>query len=937
MDVSREILSNLTIYTKYSRYLDKDKRRESWEELVNRNRKMHLKTFPKLTNEINRVYDNYVLSKKVLPSMRSLQFGGTPIELNHSRVYNCAYFPAKDIKFFPELMFLLLGGTGVGYSVQKHHVIQIPPISVPKKYRKFVIEDSISGWADSVKILLKSFTSGISRPKFDYSQIRPKGARLVTAGGSAPGPAPLKVCLTKLENILENADGRKLTTIEVHEIACHIADAVLSGGIRRAAMIAFFSLDDYDMLTCKSSNWWELHPEFARCNNSVVLERGKVTYEDFKILWNRVKESGAGEPGFMWTNDKEILGNPCFSGDEKLLTYQGYKTFEELSDIGEIEIINKDGNVCKSKVWKTGEKETIKFTNSLGEKTVCTPDHIWMTTENKEIPACDLKGKRLMPYLFDNSNYIDLYVKLGFIQGDGGLGRLSSITHKGFEINIGKNDSDVLNLFGYKNKEGCYSYYTREFYEVCKDLGFDNKSLPERTLPSKFNNFSNLQKLSFLRGLFSANGSTVKGHRVSFKSSCKKLILELQAILSEYNISTYYTTNKDREQKFVNDMYKMKESYDLNLASYRDLVWFYENIGFVQKYKMDSLYNTILEKSPLIRKVENNGSENVYDFSEPTTHWGVVNGYIAHNCNEISLRPYCFCNLTEINASSIESQEDFNDRCSAAAFLGTIQAFYTDFYYLRNEWKNVAEEESLLGISKTGIASNKLNNIDLAEGVGFAIKTNKEISEIIGINPAKRLTTIKPAGTTSLVLGTSSGIHAYHAPFYLRRMRIGKDEAIYSYLKEVLDELIEDEYFKPHEQAVVTIPQKAPEGAIFRKESPLDLLERSKYFYQNWVLPGHISGENTHNISITVSIKDHEWDIVGEWMWSNKNYYNGISVLPYDGGNYKQAPFEECTEETYNRLYNKLKKINLTQIKETTDNTDLTGELACGGGSCEIF
>ena len=196
-DLSREILSDIIVNMKYSRYLDDKKRRESWEEICYRNMSMHISKFPKLIKEIEFVYKEFVFPKKVLPSMRSLQFGGRPIELNNSRIYNCTYSPAKDIKFFSELMFLLLGGSGCGYSVQRHHVNQIPPILTPNKNRKFVIEDSIAGWADAIKVLFKSYTQGNSKPIFDFSQIRAKGTRLITAGGKAPGPAPLRKCIRR--------------------------------------------------------------------------------------------------------------------------------------------------------------------------------------------------------------------------------------------------------------------------------------------------------------------------------------------------------------------------------------------------------------------------------------------------------------------------------------------------------------------------------------------------------------------------------------------------------------------------------------------------------------------------------------------------------------------------------------------------------------------
>ena len=314
MEVSNKILSDITVYMKYAKYIPELNRRETWEELVTRNKEMHEKRYPHLKDEINEKYE-LVYDKKVLPSMRSMQFGGKPIEISPNRIYNCAYLPIDHIDSFSETMFLLLGGTGVGYSVQKHHVAKLPVIQKPyqKRKKRFLIGDSIEGWADSIKVLMKTYMNGGgSRVEFDYSDIRPKGARLITSGGKAPGPQPLKECLVKIEGLLnQKENGEQLSTIEVHDIVCHIADAVLAGGIRRAALISLFSADDEQMIGCKSGNWWELNPQRGRANNSACLMRHKITKEFFMDLWKRVELSGAGEPGIYLNNDKDWGTNPC--------------------------------------------------------------------------------------------------------------------------------------------------------------------------------------------------------------------------------------------------------------------------------------------------------------------------------------------------------------------------------------------------------------------------------------------------------------------------------------------------------------------------------------------------------------------------------------------------------------------------------------------------
>jgi len=618
MDISQKILSDITVHMKYAKYVPELQRRETWDELVTRNMEMHIKKYPTLESEIREVY-KLVYNKKVLPSMRSLQFGGKPIEMSPNRIYNCAYLPIDHLDSFSEVMFLLLGGTGVGYSVQKHHVDKLPEIRKPNmnRTRRYLIGDSIEGWADAIKVLMKSyFGETTSTPIFDFSDIRPKGARLITSGGKAPGPQPLKDCIHNIKKVLDNVeDGDKLSPIQVHDIVCHIADAVLAGGIRRAALISLFSADDDEMIACKSGAWWEQNAQRGRANNSAVLVRHKITEEFFNNLWKRVEASGAGEPGIYFTNDKDWGTNPC----------------------------------C-----------------------------------------------------------------------------------------------------------------------------------------------------------------------------------------------------------------------------------------------------------------------------------------------EIGLRPYQFCNLCEVNVSNIESQEDFNERVKAATFIGTLQAGYTDFHYLRDVWRRTTEKDALIGVGMTGIGSGVVLGYDMKEAAKVCKEENERVAKLIGINSAARTTTVKPSGTSSLVLGTSSGIHAWHNDYYIRRIRVGKNESIYNYLSLYHPELIEDEFFRPHDTAVISIPQMAPEGSIMRTESPFQLLERVKKVSTDWIKYGHRSGNNSHNVSATISLKSEDWELAGKWMWDNREHYNGLSVLPYDGGTYTQAPFEDCTKEQYERMMNSLTNVDLTKVVELTDETNLSGELACAGGQCEV-
>jgi ribonucleoside-diphosphate reductase alpha chain len=344
LDVNRKILSDIVVYSKYARYLPEHKRRETFDEIVTRTKELHQKKFPDLFSEIEDAF-KFVYSKQLLPSMRFMQFAGKPIEVNPTRGYNCSFLHIDDYRAFSEVMFLLLGGTGVGYSAQRHHVAKLPPIRKPIKSRRFVVGDSIEGWADAIKTLMKAYMGNGSKPKFDFSDIRHKGAKLITSGGKAPGPDPLKKCLFNIELILDaKKDGEQMTTLECHDLLCHIADAVLAGGIRRAAMIALFSIDDDQMLSCKSGNWFEANPQRGRANNSAVVMRSLITKERFFDLWEKIKLSGCGEPGISFTNDPELGFNPCH---EASLRAGSFCNLAEI-DFSKIQTQDEFDTVCRA-------------------------------------------------------------------------------------------------------------------------------------------------------------------------------------------------------------------------------------------------------------------------------------------------------------------------------------------------------------------------------------------------------------------------------------------------------------------------------------------------------------------------------------------------------------------------------------------------------------
>jgi ribonucleoside-diphosphate reductase alpha chain len=349
------------------------------------------------------------------------------------------------------------------------------------------------------------------------------------------------------------------------------------------------------------------------------------------------------------------------------------------------------------------------------------------------------------------------------------------------------------------------------------------------------------------------------------------------------------------------------------------------NSAVILRHKIDK--ETFLN---LWKKIEASGS------GEPGFFFTNDKEFGLNPCAEVSLRANQFCNLTTINASDVVDQEDLNARSKAASFIGTLQAGYTNFHYLRDEWQKITEKEALIGVSMTGIASGKVLELDLKEASNIVVKENERVAKLIGINKAARCTVVKPEGTSSLVLGSSSGIHAWHDKRYLRRLRVGKTEAIYQYLELMHPELVEDEFFKPQTTAVISVPIKAPEGAITRDKSAVDLLKRVSRVYKDWVVPGHRKGANVNNVSTTVTIKPDEWEEVGEWMWDNRGNYTALSVLPYSDHSYIQAPFETITKKTFDELVKSLHEVDLDNVVEDTDETALQDNVACAAGACEI-
>lgn len=930
MTKSQKFLSDLVSYTKYAKFLGD--RRESYPETVMRNSSMHVGRYPNLEQEIYSVYSSYVLSRKVLPSMRSMQFSGKPIELNPSRMFNCAYLPIDDYRAFSEIMFLLLGGTGVGYSVQFRHVGQLPSIKVPHGEVRYLIQDSTIGWADAIKRLFKAYLIGAPLPRFDFRDIRPKGRLLITSGGRAPGPEPLERALTNIERILKRKSaGDKLRPIEVFDIVGHLCDAVLSGGIRRSATIALFDVSDIEMLHSKTGDWWETNPQRARANISAVLDRRKLDRKTFDEIFDTLELSGSGEPGFFLTNDPDWGTNPCLPAHAPIITKKGLQT---LGDIEEgTEIWSKEGWTKVTKKWQTGQKPVYQYRTSAGSF-IGTANHRVVSegikVEVGEAESLDIiSGPDLYTddTMFDPSDVMD-----GLVVADGSVHKASNnLVH----LYIGKNDqsyftSEIKDLIE-KHRPGI----KETAYEIRTTIKPEELPMTfDRYVPDRFKQHP-WKIMGFLRGLYSGNGSVVN-NRVVLKATSPQIRDDVQLMLSSIGIRSYFTTNEEHDVKFGNGLYTCKESYDINITSDRYL--FLVKVGFIQEYKRDKIKGGTQtgKKNYTITDTKYVGHFDVYDITvDNRTHTFWSGGCDVSNCGEVALRSFGMCNLTELSIGDDISNQEFFDRCRAASFIGTLQAGYTDFHYLRPIWRERAVADALLGVSLTGIASGQYTKLDLAHGAQVAQEENERVADKIGIRPAKRITTVKPSGTAALVLGTSSGVHPYWSRWQVRNIEVAEVEPLYNYLAEYAPEWL---FPKRGESGtfLFRVPLENPEDGAYRTESALDALRRIKHVQRNWISPGHVSGLNQHNVSATVSVRSNEWPEVREWLWENKDDYTGLTLFPYWGGTHSEAPNMEILEEEYKEMEAKFPSLNLKDIKEDLDHTDLVGELACAGGNCEI-
>lgn len=916
MSKGKNFLSDLKFYTDYSKWNEEYNRYESWEEacdaVVNTHRVKYDDKVVELDGYLNEALEAYK-EKLVLASQRNLQFRGEQIFKHNTRLYNCATSYMDKVEVFSQIAYLSLSGCGAGVNMMKKWVNKLPNLKKRDNdnVKNYIIPDSIEGWSNAFGILVSSFCDGKSHfpeyegcvVRFDYSKIRPKGA-MITGGFKAPGPEPLKRSIEKIEQLLNNNvnnGNNEFKSIIAYDILMFIADSVLSAGLRRSALSIIVDPTDTDMINAKVGDWRRLNKQRERSNNSVGLIRGQFTYEDFN---NLVKlNNGMSDIGFVFLNNEFEVFNPCQISSAKVLTPDGIREFKDI-DAGSV-IWSKEGWTNVIKKWSTGVKPVYKYQTTAG---------IFYGTENHRIVQNGVKVEvkdadsiDIISGIYENNFVINPQDIIdGLVIGDG------SKNGNSIELHIGENDYDY---FDSEIKDFIKKQVYNTAYEIETTITSDE--LPktyERSVPERFIKDKN-KLVGFLRGIYSANGS-VCGNRITLKSASKAIIEDVQLMLNSVGIKSYFTTNKPSNVKFSNGEYLCKESYDLNITSDREK--FTNIIGFIQKYKNEKIIISSSnkgKKSYEIINVESLGEMEVFDITvdNPThTYW--TQGCDVSNCFEIEMTPILdfeteetgieLCNLTEINAKACRTNGNFDEKkflkaCRAATILGTLQAGYTDFPYLGKTTEEIVKKEALIGVSITGwMNSPELFNEEiLGRGVEVVKQVNEEIAKIIGINPAARLTTTKPSGNASVILGCASGIHPEHSKRYFRIMQLNKLSETAKWMEENNPEMIEDSVWSANDSDyVVYCPVENEEDTIYKEDMKgITHLEKIKCAQNYWITKGRVKErgilpDTNNNVSCTVIIDDY--DDISKYVFDHQNEFTAVSFLSDFGDkDYPQAPF----------------------------------------------
>lgn len=943
--------------SKYSRYLDSANRRESWEETVDRymnfaNEHISQKYGQAVEawGEVSGKIKDSILKTDTMPSMRLLMTAGEAVKKENMAAYNCFYASVNKKRRFSDTLYILLAGTGVGFSCEKHEISRLPKI--PDQFIKvqdiIVVRDSKKGWAIAYRKLIDSLYHG-EIPIIDYSKIRPAGSRLKTFGGRASGPWPLKMLFEFTVDVFKQAHNRKLTSLEVHDIMCKIAEVVVVGGVRRSALMSLSTLSDRRMREAKAGLWWEDNQHRALANNSAVYTE-KPDKNVFIDEWSSLVDSKSGERGIFnrqaaqkqaakygkRPENVEYGCNPCcVTGDTKILTDNGH--------IPIIDTVGKPTVIWNGKEWSevepffAGNHQVFLVTLSDGSSLEVTGNHKWVLSDGytgktfrvttDELVVGDKLAKFSMPVIIGGIDpEIDAYSQ-GFYSGDG----LSGHTHSHLYKPKYTCQSRLIGTFSEENED-----YSRKTWKHGKmlDKGFVPVSASLKYC------------LNWLSGILDSDGTVTRdknGNGFQICSIDHKFLLDIKLMLTRMGVRSKIVGGAKEGMRPMPDGHGGVKEYFCNTI-FRLLIgnqdtYHLGKIGL--KTERLEWHNNRPQRDARqfvsVVSVEPMGMEDVYCFEEPLNHTGTFNGVVTGQ-SEILLHPEGqTCNLTEVVVRSDDTLQSLLDKIEICTILGTYQCTLTDFDFVDPKIKEMCEKERLLGVSMTGVMDhqvlNKVND-EAAEWLtklrNHAEKVNEKWAKIFEINKSSAITCVKPSGSVSVLTNAGTGgLHPRFSQYYIRNVRQDNKDPLTDFLKKTGIPWEPDAY-KPYLQTVFSFVVKGPENAVFRNDrTAIEQLEHWLMF-QNYFCD--------HKPSITVYVRDEEWDDVGSWVYDNFDEISGVAFLPFSDHVYKQAPFIPISEEEYNVMVEKFPKtIDWDSFVEYDDMTEGSQELACTGGSCSIL
>lgn len=945
--------------SRYARFIPEKNRREHWEETVSRyvnyiSSKLvdqYGHDDPVLMAEIK----DAIIKMEIMPSMRALMTAGKALDRDNTAGFNCSYLAVDDPKAFDESMYILMCGTGVGFSVERQYVNRLPEVPDELHESKdgpIEVADSKEGWARALRKIIALLYIG-EIPRWDVSKVRPEGAPLKTFGGRASGPGPLVDLFKFTVELFKKARGRKLTSLECHDLMCKIGEVVVVGGVRRSAMISLSNLSDDRMRNAKAGAWWETQVQRALSNNSAVYtEKPEVGL--FLQEWLSLYQSKSGERGIFnreasqavaaksgrrdpnhefGTNPcSEIILRPyqfCVAPDTPLITSDGITSISELAD--------KSVKIWNGEEWtsvivrKTGSNQKLMRVHlSDGSYLDCTPDHRWSVKDRfmknwKEVETQDLMNFSKYAIQVEAANVVspvdgidvsNAYT-LGFAVGDGCVYKETVL----IDLHGSKDWDCPVEGTRYKQR---LNHAGTSTYVRCNATSFVSP-----TVVSKFKTdasywtktmgeWSYNSVLQFVAGLADADGSETGTGGIRIYVNGYEKGRAIQLVLAKHGIRCSVNLHQ-KEGVETNLAVRKRDSWYVQITDCSAIPCHRLDVSSGHEPKFKGKYQNVVSVEEI------DGLHDTYCFNEPKKHKGMFGNILTYQCN-----------LTEVVVRTEDTLETLTRKVQLATILGTIQSTLTHFPYLRKIWQRNTEEERLLGVSLTGIYDSKLlNNYkdkQLATRLEImrntAVDANATFAAKIGINPSTAITCVKPSGTVSQLTDSASGIHPRHDGYYLRRVRCDNKDPLTAHLIK-LGIPNEPDVTKPHATTIFTFPKKAPKGAILRSEvSAIEHLELWLVYQRHWC---------EHKPSVTINVTETEWPEVGAWVWNHFDEISGVSFLPFDGGTYRQAPYETITKDEYEAFLKTMPdNIEWESLVETTDQVEGAQTLACTAGQCEL-